>query len=101
MHAVVGPYTNIWQPEAEPKAFRCGRRQEVGATGRVGLHGPPEAWEQLSPPTSCLSSSSSQPPPAALSSISPAVSHLHGTALSPLVTMNVCPMRAPGVGAHD
>jgi len=68
--------------------------------GRVGLHGPPEAWEQLSPPTSCLSSSSRQPPPAALSSVSPAVSLLHGTALSPLVTVNVCPVRAPGVAAH-
>ena len=49
---------------------------------------------------SCLSSSSSQPPPAALSSVSPAVSLLHGTALSPLVTVNVCPVRAPGVAAH-
>lgn len=29
MHSVVGPYTNTWQP----------------------LHGPPEAWEQLCPPT--------------------------------------------------
>ena len=29
MHAVVGPYTNIWQPKAEPKAFRCGRRKKL------------------------------------------------------------------------